>query len=130
MGAPKNSPQMTSLLHFMEVSRTCSNFMFVRTESSDLTSVSDDLSVDIQRGASGLRTFTIRTRNDGFGNVLVFGGDSTKRIAMFVFYASGGCIVTPLISNIYTWTASFDSATKTLSLTADGVIYGGLTFVQ
>ena len=27
---------MTSLLHFMEVSRTCPNFMFVRTESSDL----------------------------------------------------------------------------------------------
>ena len=27
---------MTSLLHFMEVSRTCPNFIFVRTESSDL----------------------------------------------------------------------------------------------
>lgn len=102
----------------------------IQALTSDLTSVSADLSVDIQRGASGLRTFTINTRNDGFGNVLVFGGDSTKRIAMFVFYASGGCIVTPLISNIYTWTASFDPATKTLSLTADGVIYGGLTFVQ
>lgn len=30
---------MTSLLHFMEVSRTCPNFIFVRTESSDLASV-------------------------------------------------------------------------------------------
>jgi len=105
-------------------------FVKVRKVSSQLTDVSADLSVDIQRGASGLRTFTIRTRNDGFGNVLVFGGDSTKRIAMFVFYASSSCVVTPLISNIYTWTASFDSTTKTLSLTADGVIYGGLTFVQ
>ena len=32
---------MTSLLHFMEVSRTCSNFMFVRTESSDLTDLNN-----------------------------------------------------------------------------------------
>lgn len=36
---------MTSLLHFMEVSRTCPNFMFVRTESSDLASIGNITSV-------------------------------------------------------------------------------------